>query len=98
MANATPKRKEPKYALLADCPALSVVLTKLPAIFTLMIPNIQRAKKINKTPSPKFIQGSVAIRLPRFAYLDWVATSLTPHERKPTTKPIKTKVPAIPSP
>ena len=75
-----------------------MVLTNLPAIFILTIPNIHSAKKINKIPRPKFIQGSVAIRFPIFAYFDCVAASFTPQERNPTISPIRTKVPAIPSP
>ena len=64
----------------------------------LIIPNIHSAKKINKIPRPKFIQGSVAIRLPMFAYFDCAAASFTPQDKNPTIRPIKTKVPAIPIP
>ena len=67
-------------------------------MLTLTIPNIQSAKKINNIPRPKFIQGSVAIKFPIFAYFDCAAASFTPQDRNPTTSPIRTKVPAIPRP
>ena len=63
-----------------------------------MMPNIHRAKNIKSMPKPRLSIGSVAIKLPIFAYRDFVAISVTPQERILTPKPIATKVPAIPKP
>ena len=63
-----------------------------------MIPNIHKAKNIKSMPRPRFKNGSVAIKFPIFAYLDFAAISVTPQDRILTPKPIATKVPAIPRP